>query len=264
MISYLKERWRLFRKYKQFLSIDFYNVPLELVYDFINTLDRNTTMSRVRKFKKWPVSKRLIKGESFHQMIMDREFESGTFGDEFKKWTIKQENAAVDLFKISVEAAPRSKNPSKLFEAFQRQSMIQHDLMHFFNGYDTGTQGEVAVLSFHLGHEWKESWAFFILIGAWSSLMFSILPSKYPKGVPFLLWLRYIPIWYYIKICIEAYRRGKNSFDFFFVDWEDKFNKPLEEVKAELGIKGPPKYWDKTRYSRVAWKYNARKRTRGH
>ena len=59
MISYLKERWRLFRKYKQFLSIDFYNVPLELVYDFINTYNHDLDIMIEAKHKELAVQKYL-------------------------------------------------------------------------------------------------------------------------------------------------------------------------------------------------------------
>ena len=50
-----------------------------------------------------------------------------------------------------------------------------------------------------------------------------------------------------------------NSVDFIFVDWESLFNKPLEDVKKEIGITGPPEYWQQTKTIRRAWAYETKK-----
>ena len=75
------------------------SIPLPLIYDFVNTLDRDDTLARLKKFRKWDVSKRLVNGPCFQQMIVDREFEPGSFGEAFKNWSNKASNKAVDLFK---------------------------------------------------------------------------------------------------------------------------------------------------------------------
>ena len=153
----IKDYLGLFKKYRRQLMYFQVSIPLPLIYDFVNTLDRDDTLARLKKFRKWDVSKRLVNGPCFQQMIVDRELEPGSFGEAFKTWSNKASNKAVDLFKVSLEVKHRSKNPSKLFEAFQRHSMMQHDLIHFFNDYDTSTIGELCVLSYHLGNEWKKS-----------------------------------------------------------------------------------------------------------
>ena len=262
MITYIRDRWRLFNKYKGLLKIDYYNVPLDLIYEFINTLDREDTLDRLRRFRTWEPSKKLLDGPSYQQMTVDREFEPGTFGDKFKRWSEATQNGAVDLFKVSLEVAPRGRKHSKLFEAFQRHSMMQHDLIHFFNGYDTTTLGEVSVLSFHLGHEWKQSWVFFIFAGLWSTFMFSILPSKKPKDVSWFQWLIHLPIVDYCRWVREAYKRGKNSKDFMFIEWDKYFDKPFDEVLDDLNLNYEPKYWKSTRTIRFAWAYEARKKRR--
>ena len=260
MITYFKDRWRLFNKYKSLLKIDYYNVPLPLIYEFVNTLDRDDTLARLRRFKKWDPAKKLIGGDSYQQMIVDREFEPGTFGDRFKRWSEATQNGAVDLFKMSIEVAPRGRKQSKLFEAFQRHSMMQHDLIHFFNGYDTTTLGEVSVLSFHLGHEWKQSWVFFIFLGLARSVVFSILPSKKPKEVPWFQWLVHLPIVDISRWVREAYKRGKNSRDFMFIEWDKYFDMPLDEVKKDLNLDTEPKYWKNTRAIRYSWAFEAKAR----
>lgn len=262
MITYIKDRWRLFNKYKDLLQINYHNVPLDLIFDFINTLDREDTLDRLRRFRTWKPAKKLIGGDSYQQMIMDREFEPGTFGDKFKRWSEATQNGAVDLFKMSIEVAPRSKNPSKLFEAFQRHSMMQHDLIHFFNGYDTSTLGEVSVLSFHLGHEWKQSWVFFIFAGIWSTFMISIMPSRKPKTVSWFGWLKNLPLVDYCRWVREAYKRGKNSKDFMFVEWDKYFDMPLDEVKKDLSLDKEPRFWRNTRAIRLAWAFEHKRKHR--
>jgi len=236
----------LIKKYGKQMMYYQLNVPLTLVYDFINTLDRDDTLSRLKRFKKWDVSERLIDGPSFQQMIVDREFKPGSFGEAFKDWSNKSTNNAVDLFKVSLDVKQRRRNPSDLFEAFQRHSMLQHDLIHFFNGYDTSTIGEISVLSYHLGNEWKKSWVFIIVIGFFVSIKYTLFRRGWPV-INYYRWVR------------EAYKRGKNSVDFIFVDWESLFNKPLEDVKKEIGITGSPKYWQQTKAIRRAWRYEAKK-----
>ena len=236
----------LIKKYGKQMMYYQLNVPLPLIYDFINTLDRDDTLSRVKKFKKWDVSERLVNGPSFQQMILDREFEPGSFGEAFKNWSNKATNNAVDLFKVSLDVKQRTRKPSDLFEAFQRHSMLQHDLIHFFNDYDTSTIGEISVLSYHLANEWKKSWAFIIFIGFFVSIKYTLFGKGWPV-VNYWRWVR------------EAYKRGRNSVDFIFVDWESLFNKRLEDVKKEIGITGPPEYWQQTKAIRRAWAYETKK-----
>ena len=255
----IKDYLGLFKKYRRQLMYFQVSIPLPLIYDFVNTLDRDDTLARLKKFRKWDVSKRLVNGPCFQQMIVDREFEPGSFGEAFKIWSNKASNKAVDLFKVSLEVKHRSKNPSKLFEAFQRHSMMQHDLIHFFNDYDTSTIGELCVLSYHLGNEWKKSWVFFIMIGAWASLKYTLIPGKTTKRMSWKDLIMHLPVVDYYRWMREAYKRGKNSVDFIFVDWESLFNKPLEDVKKEIGITGPPEYWQQSRRVRRAWTYEAKK-----
>ena len=62
----VKDYLKLFKKYGKQMMYFQLNVPLSLIYDFINTLDRDDTLSRIKKLKKWDESQRLEKGPSLH------------------------------------------------------------------------------------------------------------------------------------------------------------------------------------------------------
>ena len=104
---------------------------------------------------------------------------------------------------------------------------MNHDIIHFMNGYNTTPLGEVAVLSFTLAQEKRPSYVLFVLAGWLIALKHGLKNTiAYPK------------------ICFEAYKRGKNSKWFMIIDWQKHLNKTTSEVKKLLNLNKPPEFWN--------------------
>ena len=49
----------------------------------------------------------------------------------------------------------------------------------------------------------------------------------------------------YLRVCYEAYKRGKQSEWFMTVDWKQHLDKETSQVKRLLKLQEPPKFWNK-------------------
>ncbi len=228
-MKFFIDRWRLYKKHQYDLEPLTPNTPIECIYDIINTLDKKDTIQRLQEFKRWPVSKTLVNGKSFQEKIKEGNFSPGTFGAEYKKWLV--DDNFMDLVLIALGS---QKTKSKLLDAYIKNSVITHDLVHFLNGYGTDSIGEVNVLSFDLAREWRASWSTIVGFLGWFSLKRHGLRA-------FIV---------YVRWCTEAYLRGRRAVDFMYTDWEQMFDLPLDEVKRKVGIYDKPKLWNDSKLER--------------
>ena len=210
--------------------------PLPLIFKFVHALDKGKLKEIYRRFKKTKVASKVLNSQDhFLDIIEDGDFEPGTFGAEFKAWS--RRDAVLDVFSVyypSEKITPLSQ--------FLRSSVMEHDLIHFFNGYDTSPYGEIGVLSFHLAKEWRESYASILYSSAIMAFRNSFIPAKYP---PVSWWknILYNPFTVFILTVREGWRRGKRAPWFMSVDWEAYLNVDLQLVKKELNLQEPPKFW---------------------
>tara|TARA_X000000368_G_scaffold44943_2_gene32289 strand:+ start:1986 stop:2813 length:828 start_codon:yes stop_codon:yes gene_type:complete len=220
------------------------NPPLELIFKFVDTLDKKSTRQHIRNFDKLAISKDIYKHKlPLRLRIKEEQFKKGTFGYEFKKWL--GDDYVVDLFQISLVPYRATANRNTKFNKFAEHTMLQHDLIHFFNNYDTSPIGEVCVLSFNLAHEWRKSYATILVASLFMSIRNTFMPSKYPKNTPLLQKLRYSPIWVYVRLVIEGWTRGKKSKWFLTIDWHKYLDTPMEKVKQDLNLETKAKYWER-------------------
>ena len=220
------------------------NPPLELIFKFVDTLDKKDTLSHMRRFGKTDTSKVVYsENRSARYTILEEDFPPDSFGDEFKRW-LNQDGYIVDLFKISLVPGRRDRKDTR-FSRYAEHTMLQHDLIHFFNGYDTSPIGEVAVLSFNLAREWRKSYATILYASLLMSIRNTFMPSKYPKGTPIIIMLKYSPIAVFCNMVIEGWRRGKRAPWFMDVDWNKYLNVDLQQVRKELQLEEPAPYWQK-------------------
>ena len=88
--------------------------------------------------------------------VRSNKFKKGTFGYDLKNfWS----NQTVDLVK---EYAERIHTKNKAKQKFTDLFWMNHDIIHFLNGYNTTPLGEVAVLSFTLAQEKRPNYLLFI------------------------------------------------------------------------------------------------------
>ena len=196
---------------------------VDVLLEIIKELDNKSDKINISKFEKHPISKKLYK-EKQHLLdyIKTHKFKKGTFGYDLQKfWSIQ----SVDLLK---EYASKVKHKNKDRKRFGDLFWIQHDIMHFLNGYNTTPLAEVAVLSFTLAQEKRSSFVLFILAGWIISFKHGFINAiRYPR------------------ICWEAYRRGKQSEWFMTIDWKEHLNKTTNEVKKLVNLEEEPKFWNK-------------------
>ena len=215
------------------------NPPLELIFKFMNGLDRKNLKKIYKKYRKTETGKKVFsRNYSVLDKVQTGNFKSGTFGAEFQTW-LRDSDGAVDIFKINYPG----KDDTKLGKFF-KESTMQHDLIHFLNGYDTTPLAEVGVLSFNLAKEWRESFSSIIYSSFIMSIRNTFMPSKYPSGISWYEVFKYSPIVVFIGVVIEGRRRGKRAPWLMEVDWDSYLNVDLQEVKKELKLQEGLKYWN--------------------
>ena len=210
--------------------------PLAVIFEFVNQLDKNKMKTIYRRFQKTETGKKVLnKKEHFLDIVDKGKFEPGTFGAALQSW--HKEDKVVDVF--SMYYPPKKITP---LSQFLRYSVMYHDMIHFFNEYDTSPYGEIGVLSFHLAQEWRDSYASILYSSAIMAFVNSIIPAKYP---PVALWKNIIfnPFVVFIITVIEGYRRGKRAPWLMAVDFESYLNVDLQQLKKDLYLERPPSFW---------------------
>ena len=219
--------------------------PIELIFKFVNTLDKKDTKVHIKNFDKLPVAKKIYDEEvSFLTKVSNQEFQKGTFGHEFKKW-YGNDNKMIDLFSISLNPFRQGRNKNTKFNKYAEATMLEHDLIHFVNGYNTSPVGEICVLSFNLAKEWRKSYATILFASFLMAIRNTFKPSKYPKGISLKNKIMLAPAYVFIRLVIEGYLRGKRSKWFLAVDWDSYLDLPMDKLKKDLKLFDKPKYWNK-------------------
>ena len=152
---------------------------------------------------------------------------------------LRESDGAVDVFSVEYPGAKKSSKLGKFF----KETTMQHDLIHFLNGYDTTPAGEVCVLTFDLTKEWRDSYATILFIGLLNCSYNTFRPSKYVPGIGVLKAMKHAPIITFCRLVTESWWRGKRAPRLIDVDWEQYLNVDLQQVKKELLLEDKPKYW---------------------
>jgi ubiquinone biosynthesis protein Coq4 len=115
---------------------------------------------------------------------------------------------------------------------FARLRMYQtHDLWHAVTGYPTSVLGEVAIVGFYLGHferhmgDRAAAAIAFTAILSGTMLMHAAL-------------FRQDRITHFYRALFEGWTRGQAAEPFFAVRFEEMWDRPLADVRKELGV-GP-------------------------
>ena len=220
--------------------MDFFNeTSLDVIFKFIMALDNKDFKKSYRDYKNTQLGKKVLERET---ALIDRirtgNFEPGTFGAEFQTW-LRESDGAVDVFSVEYPGAKKSSKLGKFF----KETTMQHDLIHFLNGYDTTPAGEVCVLTFDLTKELRDSYATILFIGLLNCSYNTFRPSKYVPGIGVLKAMKHAPIITFCRLVAESWWRGKRAPRLIDVDWEQYLNVDLQQVKKELLLDNKPKYW---------------------
>jgi len=106
-------------------------------------------------------------------------------------------------------------------EAWLRRRLRDtHDLWHTLTGYRGDVLGEAAILGFTLAQSWNTGIALSVGLGLMKTV-----------GKPQAR-----------RVILDGYRRGRRAAWFIDQPWETLLALPLDEVRRQLDIDGPPVY----------------------
>ncbi len=196
------------------------------VFDIIDALSGPSVLRSFERFRKTEVGARLLRERpDLVAVLNDRErllsLPAGTLGRAYGEFVTREQISADGLIEASEreELDPSIPEERYWFGARLRDS---HDLWHVVTGYNRDLIGEASLLAFTYAQTRNRGIGFIVLV------------AYLRAGQKELRWAR--------KLIREGYRRGKAAAWLPAQDWEALLERPLEEVRRELGVDAPPEY----------------------
>jgi ubiquinone biosynthesis protein COQ4 len=188
-------------------------------YDTQQVLELSTNINvgsirrRLSRFYGSPEGQRLFDEDlsiDTHHVDLDAlaALPDGTLGREYVRF-LRDRDFSPDLFQAPENV--RDRRASYLMKRVRQT----HDLWHLLTGHATNPAGEVALQAFTFGQ-----------LGAPSSLLIAVFGTL--RGVPRR---KSLP-----RETLEAYRAGRQAAPLATFVWEDHWARPLDELRAQLGI----------------------------
>jgi ubiquinone biosynthesis protein COQ4 len=175
-----------------------------------------------KRFSHSPVGQRVLTSkEELIDRLSDRAYleglPKGTLGREFIEFLDFCGISSDGLNDAAREGGAIEVKLSENQLRFSRRTRVQHDLWHVVAGYGCDGFGEVCNLAFSYAHGGNIGMMLMAAAGA----------HRYAQAFPgSRVWSA---MW-------EGYRRGKRAVWLPAVDWEALLDRPLDEVRKELGI----------------------------
>lgn len=197
------------------------------VFKVIDALSGGADDRMYKRFMADPLGQKIAaEKRNLIDLLNDRErlkaLPVGTLGRTYFEF-MEEENLTADGLVAASEEAPHlyeREGSEKLFGNRMRDS---HDLWHVTTGYGRDGLGELSQLALYYAQTKNRGIGLIVLMGAYTSA------KEAPK----------VGIW---KAVREGYRLGKTAKWLPLADWENLLDKPLEEVRAILGMKTPVVY----------------------
>lgn len=189
----------------------------ELVFEYLDAVDGRSMLRLRRRLMATPFGRRICAGQArIVERLRDREqlaaLPEGSLGRAYLDFARANGIDADGLVAASDEVVSREADPQ--VANLRRWLRDTHDLWHVATGYGTDVSGELALLAF--GARQGSPWDLGIVI------------SGYLDWPPSRALIR------------EALRRGRRAKSLVGYDWEQALERPLGELRAELGLGEPP------------------------
>lgn len=198
------------------------------VFKIIDALSGNSGDEQFQRFVRTEAGQRILaEKRNLVTTLSDQArlaaMPQGTLGRAYYEFMAEENLTADGLVEASevVRREDDGRTPEERLFGFRNRD--QHDLWHVTTGYGRDGLGELALLSFTYAQTRNRGIGFIVLVGAHKSR--NSLPG--------------VNVW---RIVREAYRNGKKAAWLPATDWEAMLDKPLSEVRAELGIVEPAAY----------------------
>ncbi|MEN6544169.1 Coq4 family protein [Parvibaculum sp.] len=198
------------------------------VFKIIDALSGGSDEHMFNRFMASEAGRRIVsERRDLIALLNDRErlakLPKGTLGRAYYEF-MAEENLSADGLVAASEEAPRHyRDMPAEARLFRDRLRDAHDLWHVTSGYGRDGLGELCLLAFTYAQMRNRGVGFIVLVGA-------RVTSKKSPG---------IGIW---KAVREGYRNGKAAKWLPMADWESLLEKPLDEVRRELGILPPATY----------------------
>jgi len=198
------------------------------VFKIIDALSGNSGDEQFQRFVRTETGQRILaEKRNLVTTLSDQArlaaMPQGTLGRAYYEFMAEENLTADGLVEASevVRREDDGRTPEERLFGFRNRD--QHDLWHVTTGYGRDGLGELALLAFTYAQTRNRGIGFIVLVGAHKSR--NSLPG--------------VNVW---RIVREAYRNGKKAAWLPATDWEAMLDKPLSDVRAELGITAPAAY----------------------
>ncbi|MGH0034755.1 MAG: Coq4 family protein [Myxococcota bacterium] len=197
------------------------------VFLIIEALSGGSFERLFQRFAGTPTGQAVLRdGRRLVERLDDREallaLPSDTLGHQYAQFMEREQLSAGGLAEASAEVdrADRESDPMRQLVGERLRDM--HDVWHVAGGYGRDLLGEAALLAFTYAQTGNRGIGFIVLVALWK--------ARGRDGRPFRALLR------------ESYRRGRRAAWLPAADWEALLERPLSEVRRELGLGAPPTY----------------------
>ena len=182
-----------------------------------------------KRFKKSAAGQRILdERRDLYGLLCDRErmlaMPEGSLGRTICEWFIREDISAEGLAGASEAAsekfADRPMDVSEEAKVFGSRLLNLHDVFHVLTGYDRDMRGEIAVLAFTIPQTWN-------------------------TGIAYLVWRSFINNGWRSepgRLIRQGLRRGLRAKWLVDQDWESLFERPIDQVREQLGVGAPPVY----------------------
>ena len=195
------------------------------VFKIVDALSGNTGARLFRRFQSTLTGTRILEERrDLLQTLCQREalaaLPPGSLGRSYLDFVTKEQITADGLVAASQEAREQVEALGEDYRRMMERLRDMHDLWHVVAGYGRDLVGEASLLAFTFAQTWNPGVGFIVAV---AYLRLGDAPDA--RGL-----LR------------EAFRRGRRAAWLPAEDWEALLARPLEEVRARLGLGTPPRY----------------------
>ena len=200
------------------------------VFEIVRAMAGPSLRRGLARFRVTEVGRRVLHGRiDLIDTLRDRAaltaLPAGTLGRAYHDFIYGEALSADGLVAASMNETVRTYDfDDRDLARFGERMRDQHDLWHTVAGYGRDTLGEVCLLAFSYAQLANRGIGLIVLVGAWR-----IGRARGP-GVLRAIW--------------QGYRAGQRATWLPGQDWEALLRRPLEEVRALLGIRAPLVYVD--------------------
>lgn len=194
------------------------------VFVIVSSLTGKSLLRAFNRFSATSTGRKILAEErDLVECLQDRQalrqLPAGSLGRAYLDF-VERENLSADGLIEASESSNRFNNPD--FTRYSTRLRDSHDLWHVLTGYGRDGIGELCLLGFTFAQTLSPGIAVIAIAGA----------LKYARAVGARVF----------QALAYGYRSGRRAVWLPAADWEALLERPIDEVRAELGIRSPEIY----------------------